>query len=100
MARSPDELHEILAAIPGVKKVYFQPPTAMEYPCIKFERSDSFVSRADNILYWLKKRYTVTVIDRDPKSTIPDRVESLPYSRIDRKFAFEGLNHTVFQLYF
>lgn len=108
MARSRLQLHEQLVNLMGGdsdpdKKltVYFQAPEdGMDYPCIKYERSQSRPLHADNLLYLLYKRYTVTVIDRNPDSLIPDQVESLPHSRIDRKFVVDGLHHFVFNLFF
>lgn len=89
----------------GQLRVYFQVPTnkapvLMEYPCIKYERDDSWVSRADNIAYLFLKRYQVTVIDRDPDSGIPDLVEALPYTRFDRYYVASNLNHWVYNMYF
>lgn len=72
----------------------------LKYPCIVYKRDDSWVDRADNSIYRLKKRYEVTVITRDPDSTIPDSVESLDYCRFVRQFVVDGLYHTVFQLFF
>ena len=108
MAQSRLQLHETLQNLmggdtnPDLKlTVYFQPPEeGMKYPCIKYERSNSRALHADNLLYFFYKRYTVTVMDRDPDSLIPDQVEALPHSRIDRKFAVDGLNHFVFDLFF
>lgn len=96
------DLHQILTEIPDVVAAYFQPDqnTAMKYPAIVYQRSDSHVNNADNITYWLKKRYSVTVIDRNPDSSITDAVEALPYTRFERFFVVDGLNHTVFQTFF
>ena len=101
MARPLSDLQVILKGLVGVKDAYIQPPTTLEYPCIMIERGlPSNVSHADNINYMLKKGYTVTVMDRNPKSLIPDQVEGLPYARFDRSFKNDGLYHTVFQLFF
>lgn len=101
MARPLSELQSIMADLSGVKKAYIQPPTSLEYPCIMIERGNpSDYSFADNVKYWLKKGYTITVIDRDPHSLIPDLVEGLPHSEFDRSFRTDGLYHTVFQLFF
>lgn len=96
------QLHEILKGLDGVQDAYFQPDgtTTMKYPCIRYERDDTFASFADNIKYVFKKRYTVTVIDQDPDSLIPDLVEGLPLTRFDRKYTANGLNHFVFNLFF
>lgn len=101
MARPLSELQAMLKAIEGVKDAYIQEPTTgLEYPCIMIERSSSDVKPADNIKYFLKKSYTITVIDRAPDSEIPDHVEGLQLCRFDRFFRTDGLNHFVFQLYF
>jgi hypothetical protein len=101
MARSRTELHEILKGLNGVVDAYFQPKTTLEYPCIVYERDRrSDVKFAGNLKYLLKKGYTITVIDRDPDSLIPDQVEGLPYCEFDRFFRRDGLNHFVFQLFF
>lgn len=100
MARSRTELQTLLEAIPGPLAVYFQPPGGMEFPCIRYERDNSWISRADNRVYLFLKRYQVTVIDRDPDSAIPDLVEQLDHCRFDRFYKTEGLNHWVYNLYF
>ena len=96
------DLQALLSAIPEVEKAYFQPPqdATMRYPCIVYQRDDSDVSYADNVKYGWRKRYQVTVIDRRPDSPITDAVEALEYVRFDRFFITDGLNHTVFQMYF
>lgn len=96
------DLHQILKDIPEVVGAYFQPDqnVTMTYPAIVYQRSESNVNHADNLKYWRKKRYSVTVIDRNPESTIVDAVEELPYTQFDRFFIVDGLNHTVFQTFF
>lgn len=97
------ELQALLESAAGVgNEVYFQPPqnTGMSYPCIVYNRTYSDSSYADNVRYWRMKRYSVTVIDRNPDSSIIDAVEDLRYTRIDRQFVVDGLYHTVFQTYF
>lgn len=101
MARPQSELQEVLEAVPGVEgNAYFQKDTDLTYPCIRYERDDSSPFHADNLLYMFKKRYTVTVVDRDPGSLIPDQVEKLPLTRFNRFYRADGLNHFVFNLYF
>jgi hypothetical protein len=102
MALPLSELQVLMKALEGVKNAYIQPPTeGMEYPCIMIERGlPSYVVRADNKTYHLKKAYTITVIDRAPDSPIPDLVEGLQYVQFDRYFRTDGLNHFVFQMFF
>ena len=101
MARSQIELQGILKAIDGVVDAYIQPPTTMQFPCIKIERGlPSDTHFADDIKYLFLKRYTITIIDRNANSLIPDNVERLPYTEFDRRFETGGLHHFVFQMYF
>lgn len=101
MARSPSELQAILGGLDGVEAAYIQPPTTLKYPCIMIERDlPSDVEHADNVLYLLRKGYTVTVMDRSPVSLIPDQVEGLTYAQFQRSFKNDGINHFVFQLFF
>lgn len=85
-----------------VPNVYFQPPNGlkMEYPCIVYNWDDERVLFADNGPYRRKKRYQVTVIDRDPDSILPDMVAALPYSSFDRAFPADNLNHYVYNVFF
>lgn len=94
------ELQALLEQL--VEDVYFQPPTNFQihYPCIVYERNGSETDHADNVSYLRVKRYQVTVIDRNPDSELPDRVEELPLCSFDRFFTADSLNHHVFNLFF
>lgn len=100
--RSRLELHEILCNILGSKNVYFQPPETMKlsYPCIVYSRTGMPNRFADNLPYKQDRKYQITVIDKNPDSTIPDRVCLLPLVRFTNHFTSENLNHDVFELYF
>lgn len=101
MSRRTD-LQTILAAIPGVVKVYFQPPESVKllYPCIVYSRDDIDSIFANNRSYKQHTRYSVTVIDKNPDSTIPGAVANLPMCSFGRHFISDNLNHDVFNLYF
>lgn len=92
----------ILNAIPGVKKVYFQPPESvrMEYPCIRYSKNDESNLRADNILYVGRTRYEVIVIDTNPDSPICDEISKIPYASFSRWYPSDNLNHFVYTIYF
>lgn len=96
------QLHDILVDLLGSSNVYFQPPASltMKYPCIIYKRDDSRVAHANNAPYNRRKRYQVTVIDRNPDSDIPDKVADLPLCVFDRFYAADNLNHDVYQLFF
>ena len=97
------ELQSLLESLlPAGKRAYFQPPTnvQMQYPCIVYSRDNRDTDYADNVPYKHKKRYSVTVIDWDPDSDIPDKVAELPMSSFSRHFTADNLNHDVYTLYF
>jgi hypothetical protein len=102
MSKNREELHRILVDILGSRNVYFQPPESikLKYPCIIYERSYIQTVKADNTKYIEIKEYTVTVIDEDPDSEIPDKLIKLPYCSFSRHFVYDNLNHDVFTLYF
>mgnify|MGYP001561241877 CR=1 FL=1 len=95
-------LHAFLKTLLGSDNVYFQPPPTvkMVYPCIRYER-DFIDSRfADDLPYSLTKRYSVTVIDSDPDSLIPDKLAAVPMCSFDRHYTADNLNHDVYKLFF
>jgi len=94
------ELQTVLETI--TSNVYFQPPASiqMAYPCIVYKRDDVDTKFADNSPYRHTKRYLVTVIDRNPDSSLVDPVLQLPLCTYSRAYAADNLNHDVFILYF
>lgn len=100
MARSRLELHKLLEDILGSSNVYFQPPEGfrLKYPCIVYNRSTSRSNSASNAPYRVDKRYSVTLIVRDPDSDLPDKLEWLPQSIFERFFTKDQLNHYIFNI--
>jgi hypothetical protein len=96
------ELHDVLTTILGNDHVYFQPPPTvqMAYPCIVYARDYELSRFADDRPYSVRKRYLVTVIDKDPDSQIPDEIAQLPLCIYDRFYTADNLNHDVFKLFF
>lgn len=96
------ELQTLLKNLLGSDHVYFQPPATLglEYPCIVYHRDNEDATFADNKPYSRKKRYTVTVIDRNPDSLIPDKVGALPLCTYNRFYTADNLNHDVYTLFF
>lgn len=86
----------------GAEKVYFQAPSSdyMLYPCIVYGIDDESTKYADNNPYNRTLGYQVTVMDRNPDSLIPSKVAALPMSSFRRFFVVDGLNQTVYRLYF
>ena len=94
------QLQSDLVDLLGSPNVYFQPPPDVDlvYPCIIYSRSDIHSQHANNHPYKLLKEYTVTVIDPDPDSLIPDKLAMLPQCSFDRAFKADKLNHDIFTL--
>lgn len=93
-------LHTLLTGF--AMYVYFQPPSSvnMSYPCIVYELDDINTDFANNLPYKFLKRYKVTVIDRNPDSSIPDEIAKLPRTSFDRFYTADNLNHYAFNIYF
>lgn len=96
------DLHKILVALLGSSNVYFQPPATiqMKYPCIVYSRAGKDEKFANDSLYLGRKRYTITVIDTNPDSLIPDRISTMPLTAFDRHFVMDNLNHDVYSTYY
>ena len=96
------KLQNLLKTILGSDNVYFQPPPSVKikYPCIIFTRNRIDQTKADNIDYIRRVRYTVTLIGSDPESSIVEKLLDIPYCSYDRFFTSDGLNHDVFSLYY
>ena len=95
------ELDNAFRGILGSNEVYFEPPEnkKLNYPCIIYNRTSGQTDFADNKPYTFSFRYTVTVIDRDPDSRIPEKLASLECCTFDRGFTSENLYHYVFTIY-
>lgn len=92
-----------LEEIPGVKKVYFQPPATvkMEYPAIRYKVDRYRTLTADNKTYRMDTRYNVIEIDRDPDSPIPKAIqESFPMCEMTDSYVSDNLYHRVFTIYY
>lgn len=96
------ELQTLLENVLGSANVYFQPPSTinMSYPCIVYSRNRIRTDYANNNPYSLKKEYSITVIDANPDSVIPDKLATLQSCIFDRHYTADNLNHDVFTLYF
>lgn len=102
MAKPRETLQTLLEGLLGSCNVYYQPPESVKlsYPCFVYERSGIRTDSANNKIYRKHNRYTVTYIDEDPDSEIPDKLLELGYCEFDTHFEADNLNHDVFTLYF
>lgn len=99
------ELHEILCEDLGSDNCYFTPPSNihMQYPCIVYHYEGIKTYYADNKRYMNMRSYSITVIDEDPDSEIPNRLfmdDRLKYLESDSVFVADGLYHFPYALYF
>lgn len=97
-----EKLKQILRGILGTKNTYFQPPESvqMQYPAIVYSLSDMPSLYANDGVYLTVRKYSVTVIDKDPDSRLPEKVAALPTCKFDRHYKADNLNHWVFTLHF
>lgn len=96
------ELHTMLETLLGSRNVYFQPPASvkMSYPAIVYSRSNIINTSADDDVYLQNRSYRLTVIDKNPDSSIVDRVSKLPMCSFQQHYTADNLNHDVFLLYY
>ena len=99
---SRTDLQVTLERILGSRNVYYQPPASViiSYPAIVYSRKRIDNRYANNGVYSQSRCYEVTVIDKNPDSTIVDRLSKIPTCRHDRNFKSDNLNHDVFTIYY
>ena len=97
------ELQTLLSGfLPTGSKAWFQPAenTELVYPTILYEHDYNAVTYGNNKPYSVTRRYQITLIDRAADSAIKKKIEALPMCSMVRSFSTEGLNHTIYDLYF
>lgn len=97
------KLHGELIKILGSNNVYFQPPETlkMKYPCIRYNKARPRVDHADDMRYFKRDHYELTVITTDPDSDLPERLaDTFPYCVIDRPYSADNLSHFALDLYY
>ena len=102
------KLHNILCEILGCPnegldcRAYFQPPTSvkMNYPAIVYGLDSIENTYANDGVYLSYRKYSVTVIDKDPDSPLVGKVATLPTCRFIRHYEKDNLNHDVFEIFF
>ena len=102
MSRPRSELSVLLRETLGSSHVYFQPPESikMTYPAIVYALDSIPNVHADDGVYLSQRRYSVTVVDKDPDSVIAERVAQLPCCRFNRHYTSDNLHHFAFTLCF
>lgn len=96
------DLQNELEKLLGQRHVYYQPPATvkMEYPAIRYTKSDIDTKYANNKAYINKKRYEIIVIDRKPDNPVIDEILKMPLCSYDRLYTADNLYHDVLTLYY
>lgn len=97
-----EQLGKLLRSILGSNEVYFQRPESkkMDYPAIVYALSGIPSLYADDGVYLSGRKYSVTLIDKDPDSPFVEKIAALPTCRFDRPYRADNLNHWVFTLHY
>ena len=93
-------LEDIMYSLTNERNVYYNPPSNMRYPAIKFEPRTIDTVYADNIPYTISNCYSLTVMGRLPNDNIVTELLKLPMCSFDRHYTYDGLNHDVLKLYY
>lgn len=102
------KLHDVLCDILSCPnhgeecRVYFQPPSSikMKYPAIVYALDNIENAFANDGVYLSSRKYSITLIDRDPDSSFIGKISSLPTCRFNRHYTKDNLNHDVFTIIF
>lgn len=96
------DLQSKLEELLNSKNVYYQSPenNKMEYPAIKYSKSNISSRHANNAKYSNFTRYEIIVIDRRPDNDVIQKILELPLSSFDRHYKSDNLNHDIITLYF
>ena len=97
------KLQEELERIPGVRKVYYQPPESvkLQYDCIVYNLRNIDILYADDVNYRPQRSYDITVIYKNQDSPISESLIRLfPAIRFDRHYVADNLYHDSFVLYY
>lgn len=97
------ELQTRLESLLGSRNVYFQPPSSVtiSYPCIIYTIGNGVAKRANNSLYNYTTNYQITIIYKQPKIEIIEKVLStFQMSKLDRTYVSDNLYHYIFTIYF
>ena len=72
----------------------------MEYPAIRYSRSDIDSLHADDIKYRNTTLYEIIVIDKRPDNEVIEKLLNLQYTSFDRHYIANNLHHDIIRLYF
>ena len=95
------DLQKKLEELLELKHVYYQPSESlkMEYPAIRYSKTDIESRYADNTKYSNFTRYEIIVIDKMPDNKVIDKILTLPHTSFDRHYVSDNLNHDSIIIY-
>lgn len=94
---------ELKRIMDGHGQVFFQPPPSykLTYPCLIYELSGGQSSFAGNMPYRFIKRYSLTLIGRNPDTAmVTTLATSFPMITMDRAYTADNLYHYAYTLYY
>ena len=99
------ELRELLQILLGyeTEHLYFQPTEAvqMKYDAIVYRRESFGVRWADDESHFIRDRYEVIAITRDPDSDLPREIQKrFKFCRPHRQYMADNLYHFPFTIYY
>lgn len=96
------DLQKELEKLLNSRNVYYQTPETvkMEYPAIRYSKSDVDTRFANDKPYMHKNQYEIIVIDKKPDNPVIDKILSMPMCTYDRHYTADNLNHDVMTLYY
>lgn len=97
------QLHEEFCTILESTNVYYQPPQSlmMKYPCIRYSSTTPNQTYANNKFYRGMKQYDGIIIDSNPDSVIPDKLqEHFEMFSLGKPYVADNLNHFPFTIYY
>lgn len=99
---SRTDLQNLLESLLKTRNVYYDPPESvkMEYPAIRYTKSDINTRHANDKPYIHKKQYEITVIDRRPDNAVINAILELPMSDYGRHYIADNLHHDTITLYY
>ncbi len=93
-------IRDLLIQQTNCRNIYLSPPSRLSYPCIVVSESRHDNRYGDGIKYSKHKMYSLTIIDPDPLSDIPNLVNDLQYCEFERYYTVNGLNHWIYNIFY
>ena len=96
------ELQQELEKLLKTRHVYYDPPESvkMEYPAIRYEKTDIDTKHANDKPYMHKKKYQIVVIDRKPDNPVIDEILKMSTCTYSTHYTADNLHHDVMTLYY